>query len=246
MKRFLVLGITLIVTLLAWMAGPRLAVASHPADHSQPAGTHRTLHGDPLVLTGLVAAAAKTTAQPPRDIRDQLAAGQSIAGIAQEGGFSAELVLSTFDQAIDARLGRAVDRGRLPQSVATARAAWYKQSARLQLDQPGLTPPFPGLHEMHGLTIGAASRVSGIRRSELRDQLQTCAALKDIVAGSGTTADDIIAEGMHAVDVRLDAFVAAGQMTADQLAEWRPVLEKTITAMLATPGLHVAGKECAS
>lgn len=143
MKRLLALGGAVIVALLAWQLGAVPAVASHGAEHASPPGSPRSLHGDPLVLQGLVGAAGKATGQRPQAIRDQLAAGQSIAGIAQESGIAAEAVLTAFDQAIDVRMSRAVKRGRLPQSVATARAAWYKQSARLQLDQPGLNPPFP-------------------------------------------------------------------------------------------------------
>lgn len=245
MKYFWVIGGAVMVTLLAWGLGARPTLASHAAEHAPPAGSHRGLHGDPLVLQGLVAAAGKTSGQRPQVIRDQLADGQSIASMAQASGSSAERVLATFDQMIDTRLGRAVERGRLPQSVATARAAWYKQSARLQLDQPGLSPPFPGLHEMHGITIGAASRASGIRRSALRAQLETCATLETIVGAGGTTPDAVIAEGLRAIDGHLDATVAAGRITAEQRDEWRPVLEKTVTGMLATPGLHVAGTECA-
>ena len=243
MKRFLMIGGVVMITLVTWQLGAGWAIASH--GDSQPAGAAHSLHGDPLVLQGLVAAAASVTGQRPQAIRDQLAAGQSIAGIAQASGFSAELVLTDFDHAIDRRMARAVERGRLPQSVATARAAWYKQSARLQQDQPGLSPPFPGLHEVHGLTIGGASRASGIRRSELRAQLKTCATLAEIVAAVDTTPAEVAAEALAAVDSQLDAAVAAGQVTVDQQAEWRSVLEKTITAMIETPGLHVAGKECA-
>jgi hypothetical protein len=239
-------GGAVIIAIMTWQVGAGRALASHGAEDKHPAGSAHSLHGDPLVLQGLVAAAANVTGQQTQAIRDQLAAGQSIAGIAQASGFSAEQVLDGFDQAIDRRMARAVKRGRLPQSVATARAAWYKQSARLQLDQPGLSPPFPGLHEVHGLTIGAASRASGIRRSELRAQLKTCATLEKIVAAAGATPEEVVTEAMEAVDSQLDAAVAAGQITLDQQAEWRLVLEKTVTAMIKTPGLHVAGKECAS
>jgi len=246
MKRIWIIGGTALIALLAWATGGQPALASHASEHARPAGSHRSLHGDPLVLGGLVAAAGQTTGQRPRAIRGQLAARQNIAGIARSGGSSAEDVLAAFDQSIDARLARAVERGRLPQSVATARAAWYKQSARLQMDQPGLTPPFPGLHEMHGLTIGAASRASGIRRSELRAQLATCATLEQIVAASGATTDEVVAEGLRAIDEQLDAAVAAGQLMAERRDEWRMAQQKTLTGMLATPGLHVAGKECAN
>lgn len=214
-------------------------------DHGRQGHAAAQFHGDPAVYKGLVAATAAATRQRPRLVRDQLEQGKTIEQIAQAAGSSAADVLARFDQGIDRAMQRAVQNARLPQSVADSRAAWFKQGARLQIDQPGLAPAFPGLHEVHVMMISAAVRQSNIRRATIRSELETCKNLTMIVGTSGKTGTDVANDAIAQADTLFDAWVAAGKLTAAQRDEWRAGFVKTANNMVNTPGLHVAGKECA-
>lgn len=231
------LGALVIVPARAQHQGPH-------QDHQQGQPTTQ-FHGDPAVHKGLVAATAAATRQQPRLVQNQLKQGQSIEQIAQAAGSSATDVLARFDQGIDKAMRRAVANGRLPQSVADARSAWFKQSARWQIDQPSLEPAFPGLHEVHVMMISAAVRQSGIPRPTIRAALENCKNLSTIVATTGKTGTDVASDASAQADKLLDAWVAAGKLTAAQRNEWRAAFGKTAGNMINTPGLHVAGKECA-
>jgi hypothetical protein len=165
--------------------------------------------------------------------------------ITQAAGKRVPDVLARFDMGVDTLLARAVQNGKLPQSVADARVLWFKQSARLQIDQPGFTPALPGLHEMHGVMIRAAVEVSGMRRDAVRTQLISCKTLADIVATKGKTSADVVAQALTQIDALLQQAVAGGTLTTAQRGEWRAALQTTATNMTTTPGLHFAGKACA-
>jgi hypothetical protein len=154
-------------------------------------------------------------------------------------------VLARFDAAVDKRMAKAIQSGRLPQSLAGARAAWFKQAARLQIAQPGLSPAFPGLHELHAMVIGAAVEVIGLPRAEIRDQLKTCKTVAAIVTPKGKTSVDVANATMARVDTYLQANVANGKLSPAQRDAWRAALQTAATKMTTTPGLHVAGKQCA-
>lgn len=235
--------VTLAVLLGAFSVVPVSAQRQGPNhDHGQQSAR---FHGDLAVRNGLVAATAAATRQRPRLVRNQLEHGKSIEQIAQAAGSSAADVLARFDQGIDRAMQRAVANERLPQSVADSRAAWFKQSARLQIDQPSLEPAFPGLHEVHVLMISAAVRQSGIARATIRAELESCKNLTTIVAIRGKTGTDVASDAIAQADKLLDAWVTAGKLTAAQRDEWRAAFGKTANNMINTPGLHVAGKECA-
>ena len=227
-----------------WVLAP---VAVRAVPRSQGGSHHDglSMHGDPLVLRGLVVATASLTNQRPRLVREQLKSGKSIEGIAQAAGKRAADVLARFDAMVDMAMTRATANGRLPQNVATARAAWFKESARLQIDQPGLTPAFPGLHELHVALISAAVEVSGMPRREIRAQLETCKTLSGIVATKGRSGTDVTNTAMMHADRRLQASVDDGKLTTAQRDEWHAALQAAALNMVSTPGLHVAGKECA-
>jgi hypothetical protein len=243
------IGLALLALVLSWSAlqsAPALAQKQDPQHaHEQHRQHGDRPHGDPLVHRGLAAAAAAVTEQRPWQVRQQLKNGKSIEQVAQAAGKRAADVLARFDQGIDTAMQRAVANERLPKSVADARATWYKQSARLQIDQPGLNPAFPGLHETHVMLISAAVRVSGLPRATIRAELESCKTLAAIVATKGKTGADLVAETLARANPVLDAWVSEGKLTTAQRDEWRAALEKIANNMVNTPGLHVAGKECA-
>jgi len=202
-------------------------------------------HGDQAVVKGLIKATANITGLRAADVRARLQAGQSIEGIAIGAGKTAVAVLTGFDSIIDKAMQRAVQNDRLPQSLADARAAWFKQSARLQIDQPGLAPRFPGIHELHVAVIRAAVRVSGIPRADIRAELESCMTLTNIVATKGKTSQDVVDDAMAQLTKALQTALDHGNLTTAQRDEWRAALLAGVNNMVNAPGLHVAGKECA-
>lgn len=246
MKQVGLILVVLAVLLGALWSVPVSAQRQGPNhDHGQQGQRSAQFHGDPVVHNGLVAATAAATRQRPRLVRNQLKQGKTIEQIAQAAGSSAADVQARFDQGIDKAMQRAVTNERLPKSVADSRAAWFKQSARLQVDQPGLEPAFPGLHEVHVMMISAAVRQSGISRATIRSELETCKTLTTIVGSRGKTGADVANDASAQADQLLDAWVATGKLTTAQRDEWRAAFGQTATNMVNTPGLHVAGKECA-
>lgn len=246
-QRLTIFGLLALVLLGAvWAVVPSAVVAApQHGDHGGNTGRDRGLHGDRLVQFGLVQATVDVTGKTRREVQAALKSDHSIEAIAQAAGKTAADVLASFDGNVDAWMARAVSNDRLPQSVADARAAWFKRSARLQIDQPGLQPPFPGLHEVHALMITAAVQVSGLSRAEIKAQLESCATLSDSVAASGKTGQDVANQAMSIVDRLLQRGVESGRLSTAQRDEWRAALVDTTGALVNTPGLHVAGKQCA-
>jgi hypothetical protein len=248
MKRASLILLTLALLLAAaWTIAPGRSVAAADDDPQQHGYQHaaHTAHGDPIVINRLVKSAGQATQQRPRAVLAALEAGKSIAQIAQEQGASVDAVLARFDRQIDRAMAQAVSSQRLPQSVADSRAAWFKQSARLQIDQPGLQPRFPGLHEVHVIMISAAVDVSALPRRQIRQELERCRTLADIVAITGTSGADVASAAMVRIDALLQQSVDAGELTTAERDAWRAALQTTAATMTATPGLHVAGKACA-
>lgn len=238
----LILGGGVVWAIAPYRAAAAAATQADPADRTKFGAQPR---GDAVVRAGLIKASADVTGQKPRVIVRALRDGATIEGSAQAAGKSAADVLAAFDALVDQRMAKAVQSGRLPQSVADSRAAWFKQSARLQIDQPGLQPPFPGLHEVHAVMITAAVNASGMSRADIRAALEQCRNLAAIVASKGKSGADVTTAAMLFFDQRLQAAVDNGKLTSAQRDEWRAALQTAATNMVNTPGLHVAGKECA-
>lgn len=219
-----------------------------PASATDGSGRHRPatrFHGDQAVHLGLVMATADVTHRRVADIYKQIAAGKSIQDIANTAGATSTQILTRFDAGVDKIIGRQVTRGKLPRSVADAMAAWYKQSARLQVNQPGFTPAFPGLHELHTAMISAAVQVSAIPRGDLRAGLENCKSLTDLVAPKGKSGTDIVKRVIQQVDIQMQAAVDNGKLSPTQRDTWHKAIQTTATTLVTTPGLHVAGIECA-
>lgn len=243
MQRFGILA--LILALGVVLAAPIVsAQRQQPVHHAGQASRATRPHSDSLVRTGLIAAAAELTAQRPRQVREQLKRGQSIEQIVAAAGKNATDLLAHFDAGVDRRMQRLVDRQRLPKSIAAARMAWFKQAARLQIDQPGMSPAFPGLHEVHVMMISAAARTSAIPRAEIRAQLESCKQLSEIVASKGASGADVTNAMLAAAGQTLQQWVSSGKLTTAQQQEWSAALQTAAKIMVNTPGLHVAGKQC--
>jgi hypothetical protein len=201
--------------------------------------------GDDLVRQGLTSAAVSAAELRPVEVLDGLEAGQSIAEIAEANGASTEKVLAVYDETVAYLFDRAVENGRLPQSLAEGRIAWYQAVGRLMIDQPGLEPAFPGLHQLHVAIIAAAIRAGEVDRWEVQAGLHDCQSLEAILAENGTDGQEAVDLAMGWASRLLDRGEQSGQLTAGQRQEWEASIQTAFEQMIATPGLHRAGKECA-
>lgn len=202
-------------------------------------------HGDRPLRRGLVAITAQETGLRPREVVDRLRDGQSLAEIAEEAGSSREAILARFGETVERRFDRAAEDQRLPADVAGMRAAWYQGAAEKMVGQPGLSPAYPGLHELHVVAITAATRLSDLPRATIRDELRDCRTLDEILTGAGHSGQAAVDAAMTVLDEKLDGLVAAGKLSEAQRTSWGEGIEAALGTMVITPGVHVAGKECA-
>ena len=201
--------------------------------------------GDPRVREGLVLATVSATSLRPLEVIQALEDGQSILGIAESAGSSSAEVLSIYNETAEHLIERAVENGRLPQSLAQIRIEWYQNVAGLMIDQPGLSPAYPGLHELNVTIITAAVRVGELTRWEVRDGLHACRSLDEILVEGGHSGPEAVEQAMRPIQFWLDKLVEQGKLSDAQRQEWEASLESTLEQMVSTPGLHVAGRECA-
>jgi hypothetical protein len=193
----------------------------------------------------LVLAAVSATGLSPVSFLRGLQAGKSISEIADSSGKTAADVLDVYDETVEFIFNQAQKNGRLPASLAQSRIDWYEGAARQMIDQPGLTPAYPGLHELHVALITAAVRVGGLDRTTVRDELKTCKSLDEILKESGHTGGEVVDAAMQRLDMALDRLVASGKLDASQKQSWSGGIRTALENMVQTPGLHVAGKVCA-
>jgi hypothetical protein len=200
--------------------------------------------GDRLVKAGLTIAAAEATSLQPKEIIRALREGKSIEEIVVEQGNSSAEVLTAFDAWVEEALNKAVENDKLPESLAQSRIAWYKQAARMMVDQPRLAPAFPGLHQLHVAIISAAVQVGELERAEVREALKTCKSLNEILAEKGHNGEEAVDLAMEHIGGLMTKLVEKERLTEEQSAEWSNAIRQALTRMVDTGGLHVAGKEC--
>ncbi|MEJ2354156.1 MAG: hypothetical protein P8Y03_30650 [Anaerolineales bacterium] len=113
------------------------------------------------------------------------------------------------------------------------------------VDQPGMTPAYPGRHQLHVAIILAAARVGELGRMEVRDGLIACQSLEDILEGHGYSASEAVNMSAERIGERLQNLVGRGQLSESQRQAWLAAISAALERMVGTPGLHVAGRECA-
>jgi hypothetical protein len=231
----------------AWIttAGPELsALDRRPWDPGPEQAKSWPYKGDRLVREGLVLAAISATGLRPVEVWQGLRDKQSIAVLAASAGKSEAEVLAVFDEMAAYRMDRAVEKGKLPESLAQSRAAWFKEAARYMVEQPRLVPAYPGLHELHSTLIGAAMDVSGLERSQIREELHSCLTLDQILSDDGHSGQEAVQAAMAAINGWMDQLLKDGKLTPAQRESWGDGISAALGRMAATPGLHVAGKAC--
>ena len=202
--------------------------------------------GDEMVRYGLVLAAVSATGLSPVDVLSALDGGGSIADIAGSAGKPAEDILAAYDDTVEYFFNRAVENGELPEELAQNRIAWYQEAGRQMVNQPGLKPPFPGLHQLHQAIIMAAVQVGDLNRDQIREGLQDCRSLEDILAENGHTGQEAVDYAVERISSLLDRGVEAGKLTGAQSEAWLASITSALEEMVRTPGLQISGRQCSN
>ena len=201
---------------------------------------------DEMVRYGLILAAVSATGLSPVDVLSALDNGSSVADIAGSAGLSVEDVLNLYDDTVEYFFKRSVENGRLPEDLVQSRISWYQEVGRQMVEQPGLKPPFPGLHELHQAIILAAVQVGDLNRDQVREGLKNCQSLEDILVENGHTGQEAVDYAAERIDGLLDRGVKAGKLTDAQAEGWLASITSALEEMVKTPGLHIAGQQCSS
>ncbi len=201
--------------------------------------------GDKAVRQGLVLSVVAVTGQTPVQVWTALGEKKSIADIAASAGKTDADVLKVYDETVKFLFDRAVQNGKLPASMEQGRIDWYQNAGRQMIQQPGLAPAYPGLHELHATIILAAVKVGGLDRATVRNDLKACQTLDQILSAKGHTGQEAVDAAMGRISGWLDQLVQSGKLSGSLRQSWETSIRAALTQMLAVPGLHVAGKACA-
>lgn len=201
--------------------------------------------GDPLVRHGLVLAAVSVTDLSSVEVLEALEAGKSVGEIAESAGKTEDEVLAEYDETIEFIFNTARERRELPESLVESRIEWYQEAGRQMVDQPGLTPAYPGLHQLHVAIILAAAKVGELGRMEIRDGLKACQSLDDILEAHGHSGSEAVDLAAGRIGERLQNLVSEGRLSESRRRDWLAGITAALERMVGTPGLHVAGRACA-
>jgi hypothetical protein len=170
-------------------------------------------------------------------LREQLAAGKSLADVAKAQGKGVAGLQDALAQAARTHLQQAVKDGRITRAQADARIEDLTAELQALVRRSGL--PGPGFGP-HGLGPGgpsgpgfgpgrgrldaglqAAAGYLGLTVAKLREQLLAGKSLADVAKAQGKTADGLAQRLVTAARTRLDAAVKAKRLTqaeADRIA----------------------------
>jgi hypothetical protein len=211
----------------------------------QPRIKDQLRRGDDLVYQGLVLATVSVTGLSPVEVMQALEEGDSLAEITESAGESVADVLSVYDETVEYIFSRVVENECLPASTAEGRIEWYQEVGRKMVDQPGLRPRYPGLHQLHVGLITAAARIADIKRWEMQAGLHECQSLDELLAERGHSGQEAVDLVMERINSLWDTAVENGMLDEDQRQDWQASLQGALEEMVFTPGLHLAGSECA-
>lgn len=220
-------------------------VLESPAPAGRFGGRGWPFKGDPLVRQGLVLAAVSVTDLSSVEVLEALQAGKSVGEITESAGNTLGEVLAAYDETIEFVFNTAKERRGLPASLVESRIQWYQETGRQMVDQPGLTPAYPGLHQLHVAIILAAAKVGELGRMEIRDGLKACQSLDDILEANGHSGSEAVDLAAGRIDERLQKLVDEGRLSEGQRQEWLAGITAALEQMVGALGLHMAGGACA-
>ncbi len=172
-----------------------------------------------------------------REIRDQLADGNSLADVAEAQGVSTEDLTAALVAAANERIDEAEAAGKIDaERAAGLRDGLDERVAELveRVPSEDVGERRGHRHRGHlgfgGLKAGteAASEVLGLTAEEIRDGLDDGKSLADLAEEQGVSTDDLAAALVAEATERLDQAVADGKIEADRAAEAAERLEEMI------------------
>lgn len=230
-------------------------VQSLPSRHTQEAETSAPIpvpqrikdqlkRGDDLVHHGLVMATVSITGLSPVEVMQALDEGSSLVKVAESAGYPVAAVLSIYDETVEYIFHRAIENERLPANTAEYWIRWYQNVGRKMVEQPGMQPRYPGLHQLHVGLIAAVARVGDIKRWEMQSELHACRSLDELLSNRGHSSQEAIDLVMQRISSLLDKSVELGMLADGQRQDWQASLQDALQEMVVMPGMHLAGMEC--
>jgi hypothetical protein len=156
------------------------------------------------------------------ELRTALEGGQSIAQVAEANDVDVQTVIDALVADATERLEAAIDE--LPDRMAEV------------VEREGLPEhghrggPGGGPHGMRGMALDTAAEAIGITTDELRDALVDGSTIAEVAAANDVDVQTVIDALVAEANDRLDAAVAAGDLTEAEAAERSADLEERVTA----------------
>lgn len=140
-------------------------------------------------------------------LAQELAAGKSLAAVAEAKGISKDKVVELLYNQEAARLDQMVTDGKVTQAYAEQQKAAIKEKLAVQVEKPGfgsrggrgdmMMGGGKGGHMMkrgmgHGVGLSEAAGIIGLTEQEIKEQLQAGKSLSEIAQEKGITEDQLV------------------------------------------------------
>lgn len=165
------------------------------------------------------------------ELRERLAAGETIADIAAAEGIDVEDVIDALVADAQERLDEAVAEERLTADEAEDRLTDIEDRVT-DFVNGELTFPDRHRHGPGGFATGTVADVLGLEPAELAEQLEAGSTLADIAAEQGVAVDDLATAMLEPVYERIDAAVDSGDLTQEEGEAARAEAEARIAAII--------------
>jgi len=182
-----------------------------------------------------MATAAEVLGLTAEELRTELAAGKSIADVADEKGVDKQKVVDALVAAATARIDEM--KAQLPERMAE-----LVERDGLQMGPHHHRGPRRGIIN----SIDDAATALGISVQELRDALADGKSIATIASERGRSLDDVKAAMIADASERIDRAVADGRLTAEEGAEKKASLSERIDELVEREGFLRKGERLPS
>lgn len=171
----------------------------------------------------------------PTELREALAAGATIAELAEANGSSADAVIAAAAAEVETRLDEAVANEHLTAEQAADMLAIATEKITEMVN--GEYPTFnrfggEDFRRQLGADMDAIIDLLGLEPGELRQALAEGATIAELAEANGSSADEVIAASVTAAKARLADAVADGLLTESQAADMLSLATDKITEMV--------------
>jgi polyhydroxyalkanoate synthesis regulator phasin len=153
---------------------------------------------------------------------------------AQQLGIEPDELSAALKQALENRIDKAVDAGRLTQEQADMLKERL-DSAEVPLLLPGFGLPFGGKHFGwfgHFAALDAAASYLGLTEEQLHTRLADGKSLADIAKAEGKSVDGLVQALVKSAGDRIDEAVENGKLTENQASDLKADLTDRITELV--------------